>query len=301
MRQSAAVIILILMFSPSAAAADEQAIYEHAYQDALRNQQVGVVRDMPDYLSPRQVPLTKAEREAMQMASEWAKNPNKPIMLSNGKVSFMYGASIPTVISAPMKITDLEFESGENIQNVLLGDTARWQVDSGSVGAVPHLFVKPLDAGLETNAVITTGKRVYHLRFISQRKDSMSYVGFIYPEHSLAIMRNQAAKEEKDARFKSFSGPASGHFDMTSLDFRYDISGFASWKPTQVYNDGMKTYIRLPDNIQETPILVAKNSGYLVNYRFVNNVYVVDGLFDELSLVLGVGSSQEQISIKKIE
>jgi type IV secretion system protein VirB9 len=257
-------------------------------------------REMPDPLSPRQSALSREDQDALKLAADFAKHPNKPVIVGGGKMAYLYGASIPTIVAAPLKITDIELEAGEAIQNVLLGDTARWQVDSGAVGAVPHLFLKPLDAGLETNAVITTQKRVYHLRLISRREDSMPYVGFVYPERGLAIQRKQQEEQARQERFNSFSqGAEPGHKDLSALDFGYSVSGSAKWRPVQVYNDGIKTYLRLPDGVRETPILLAQNSGSLVNYRLVNGVFIVDGVFDELSLVLGVGSDQEQVTVAR--
>jgi type IV secretion system protein VirB9 len=299
-------IALICLFAPALlvntvwpvcrAWASEQDLYEEALR---REMAVRALRELPDYISREQVPLSRAERDALKLAEAWARNPTKPILLSSGKVAFLYGAGIPTIISAPMHISDLEFEDGESVHNVLLGDTARWQVETGAVGSIPHLFIKPLDAGLETTAVVTTAKRVYHLRLVSERKGNMPYIGFIYPERGLAAARRQAERKEAEERHNSMNMDGRS-VDLSSLDFQYDISGSASWKPVQVYNDGQKTYIRLPENTREAPVLLAESGGeMLVNYRLVNNVFVVDGVFEEISLVLGVGSRQERVSISR--
>ena len=59
--------------------------------------------------------------------------------------------------------------------------------------------------------------------------------------------------------------------DLSRLNFGYALKGRASWKPTQVYDDGKQTFIRLPESTAtgEMPILlVRKASGnVLVNYR----------------------------------
>jgi type IV secretion system protein VirB9 len=297
-------LFIFLSATPAyAATASELEMYEQAYRNAQSagSGAVNVTRTMPDYFSKTPVALSKNDQEALKLAESWARTPSKPILLSSGKVAFLHGASIPTIIAAPLNITDLEFEAGESIQSVMLGDTARWQVDSGSVGNIPHIFIKPLDAGLDTSAVITTGKRIYHLRLVSQVKGSMPYIGFIYPESNLAVIRNQAEKAEKQAQFGSMVNASGQSVDVSSLDFNYRVDGSARWKPVQIYNDGLKTYIKLPPNIQEMPILLSKNRGdILVNYRVINNTFIVDGLFDELSLILGVGSKQEQISIRKM-
>ncbi len=257
-------------------------------------------KPLPDYFSQTNVPLTAHEQDTLQMAQTWAKTPHKPIQLPNGKVAFLHGASIPTIIASPFNLTDLEFEAGENIASVLLGDTARWTIETGAVGNIPHLFIKPLDTGLETSAVVTSNKRVYHLRLVSQRKGFMPYVGWLYPEASLAMLQKERAQAEKQKEY-STTVIDGQQVALSDLHFGYKINGSASWKPVQVYNDGVKTYIKLPAKVQEMPILLARSQGdVLVNYRIDNNTFVVDGLFDELVLVIGVGGKQERVRINKI-
>jgi type IV secretion system protein VirB9 len=286
------------------ATAQDQALFEHELQRELgRSQGIPAARDLPDYFSSKKIPLTKAEQAALSMAQSWARNPSQPIRLANGKIAFLYGASIPSIIASPFNIVDMEFEPGENVQAVLLGDTARWQVESGAVGIIPHVFIKPVDTGLETSAIITTSRRVYHLRLISQRQGFMPYVGFIYPEHSLAKLRLENERREKREYFDSAPAPgATGReINLASLDFNYKINGSARWKPVQVFSDSDKTYIKLPEKIQEMPVLLARSKDeILINYRIENNVYIVDGVFPEMLLILGAGSRQEKITIRKL-
>ncbi len=69
-----------------------------------------------------------------------------------------------------------------------------------------------------------------------------------------------------------------------------------------MFNDGVKTYIKMPDTVNqgEMPVLLVENkSGQaLVNYRVRNNSFVVDQLFEEAVLIVGVGSDQEKITIR---
>lgn len=298
-------LIFMLTLVPCPAFAQEQEIYEGMYLDEIQKNDSGRFKNqpppLPDYFSKTSVPLTAQEKENLAKAHEWAANPAKPVRLPNGKMAFLHGASVPTIIAAPFNITDLELEAGESIESVLLGDTARWAIDSGYVGNTPHIFFKPLDTGLETSAVVTSNKRVYHLRLVSQRKGFMPYVGFIYAEHRITAIRasNEKAVQERQARTTVIDGKA---VDLTTLDFNYQTSGdlYVSWKPVQVYSDGDKTYIKLPAKIQEMPILLARGGGgILINYRVENNTFIVDGDITEVMLILGVGSSQKKITVKK--
>ena len=66
-----------------------------------------------------------------------------------------------------------------------------------------------------------------------------------------------------------------------------------------MFDDGQKIYIHLPRKATELPVLLAKKNGenVLVNYRVDGKTLVVDGLFDNISLLLGVGSKKEEVRI----
>ena len=69
---------------------------------------------------------------------------------------------------------------------------------------------------------------------------------------------------------------------------RTSFFGRYLWTPVAVYNDGLKTYIEMPETMKssEAPVLYVKNSGKLlmVNYRLKGNMFIVDRLFDEAEM-----------------
>ena len=246
-----------------------------------------------------EVNLSPKEEEALRLANTWSALPVKPIQAEGGKVVYLHGFSLPTIIGSPMQISDIEFEPGEIINEILVGDTTRWLVESGTSGSgVAHIFVKPLYADLQTSLVVTTSKRVYHIKLISKLDNHTPYVGFIYAEQAKAL----AVKDRKEKVWSSteINGQT---VDLSSLDFNYSVSGKASWKPVQVYNDGSQTFVKLPDSASraDSPVLLAMRGQreQIVNYRIHNNTFVVDGLFDHLALISGVGRDQERVDVKR--
>ena len=243
--------------------------------------------------------LNPKEEEALRLANTWSDRPIKPIQTADGKVVYVHGATRPTIIGAPMQISDIELEAGEMVNEILVGDNTRWLVESGSSGAgTTHIFVKPLEAGLETTLVVTTNKRVYHLKLISQEKDFTPHIGFLYKEQAKIL----GAKDRKEQRWNTTE--INGQkVDLSGLDFQYQVKGRATWKPIQVYNDGQQTFVRLPDSASkaEVPVLLAMKGKreQLVNYRVHNNTFVVDGLFDHLALISGVGRDRVRVDIKR--
>lgn len=243
--------------------------------------------------------LSPKEIEALRLASEWSDRPIKPIQTAGGKVVYMFGSTLPTIIGSPMEISDIELEPGEQVNEILVGDSARWLVESGSsAGGVTHIFAKPLESGLKTSLVVTTNKRTYHLKLISQDSGHMPYTGFLYPEQA-RVLKAKAQKEQTWA-----TGQIDGKtVELSGLDFNYKVSGKASWKPVQVFNDGNQTFIKLPDSASKTevPVLLAMKGKreQLVNYRVQNNTFIVDGIFEHLVLISGVGRDQVKITVRK--
>lgn len=254
-----------------------------------------------DFLGPDTVPLTAKERRALSLTRDWAGRGPSPVLAQSGKLVYVHGASMPTIIASPMQVCDVELQPGEKINEIIVGDSARWMVESGTAGDTTHLFVKPVDAGLETTAVVTTDRRVYHLRLVSQRAGHTPYVGFVYADamkQRLTAARESHAKERERNALKTAEGRTA---DVAGLNFNYALKGRASWKPARVFDDGEKTYIHLPGRISDMPVLFARSGGeqVLVNYRIDGGNIVVDGVFDELSLVLGVGRAQEEVRIER--
>ena len=69
--------------------------------------------------------------------------------------------------TAPGEVSDIALQAGENLVSVAAGDTARWVIGDTASGSGAarrtHVLVKPSAAGLSTNLVIATDRRVYHV------------------------------------------------------------------------------------------------------------------------------------------
>lgn len=258
-----------------------------------------------DYLNPSVVPLTDRERKALQLTGQWSRSDIQPYMAGGGKLVYVHGASQPTIIAAPMQVCDVELEPGEKVNEIVVGDSARWLVESGTAGDTTHLFVKPVDAGLESSAVVTTDRRVYHLRLLSQRSGHTPYVGFAYSDRLQRTATLKKEQEGKDKQWQSTTDAMGKEVDLSKLNFNYELDGSALWKPERVYDDGLKTYIQLPrvTKTGEMPILLVRKGGkdVLVNYRVQNLTMMVDGLFETIALVVGVGGDQESVEIRRVQ
>jgi len=255
---------------------------------------------LPDFISPS-APLTPKERQSVKMTQDWASSGSAPIQ-ANGKLLFVFGANIPTVIGAPNQICDIELQAGETVNDVISGDSARWVVEASKAGNAAHIVLKPLDAGLETNLVITTDRRTYHINLKSVQKGNTPHIAFTYPEDIHTKLKNNEEKDKKDHQWNTANVDGQPK-DLSQLNFSYDIKGDASWKPLQVFDDGHQTFIKLPPQVEssDAPVVMARNNGQdtLVNFRMKNLTLLVDGVYPETILISGVGSKQQRITIRK--
>jgi len=242
---------------------------------------------------------------AVGQSKEWLTAENKPTVGDDGRVMFTFGAGLPVVVCAPLRVCVIELQAGERVnKEVQLGDSVRWIVtpaESGSDKTAQTLVViKPKEVGLDTNLVIPTDKRNYYIRLVSRPTDYVARVAFNYPEEARAAWEVYAAKRSELA--KAEVAPDMAAMSIERLKFDYSMEGDASFRPVRVLDNGEKTYIQLPPTAKadEIPVLVVLNTEgkeQLVNSRFINGWYEVDRLFDRAALILGVGSEQRKIVI----
>ncbi|WP_051335031.1 P-type conjugative transfer protein TrbG [Bradyrhizobium sp. Ai1a-2] len=220
---------------------------------------------------------------------------------ADGKVVFLFGEVQPSIVCSPLEVCDIELEAGEVVRDVLVGDTVRWKVEPATSGAVGgqaiHLIVKPSEPGLVTSMVVTTSRRTYHIQLKSNATQYMARVGFEYP----ADVSGRLA--DINARIGTEVIPGAG-VPAEQLSFAYSVSGSASWRPTRVYSDGVKTYIQFPSSLsgQDAPVLFVVSGGQnrIVNYRLKDDMMVVDYQIDTAILVSGVGFwNQDKVTIRR--
>ena len=195
------------------------------------------------------------------------------------------------IYCAPEQVTDIVLQPGEELVSVSAGDTVRWvlgdTVSGTGAEAQAHILIKPIQAGLRTNLIITTSLRAYHLELRAFEETYMAAVSWRYADQQLVTrVANSGA-----ARATASSTPAGLQLDR--LKFRYDIhGGTPHWRPAQVFDDGRKVYIRFPARLDqgEAPALFVigrDGKSQLVNYRMAGDYYVVDRLFARAELRLG--------------
>lgn len=191
------------------------------------------------------------------------------------------------LVTAPEQVSDIALQPGEQLQSVAAGDTARWVIGDTASGSGAsrrtHVLVKPSAAGLRTNLVIATDRRVYHLQLESSARASLAAISWTYPQDGLlALQRANAA-----------AAAVAPAVPLEQLNFGYRISGDrVPWRPLRAFDDGQQVFIEFAPGLGsgEAPplfVLGAKGRAELVNYRVRGRYYVVDRLFAAAELRLG--------------
>ena len=211
------------------------------------------------------------------------------------------------VYTAPGQVTDVALQPGEQLVGsgpVAAGDTVRWIIGDTESGTGPnrkvHILVKPTRPDLQTNLVINTDRRTYHLELLSTEKTYMASVSWQYPQDQLVALRRQNAAAVA-------AQPVATGIDISALNFRYTIEGDTPpWRPLRAFDDGSKVYIEFPSGIRQgemPPLFIIGPGGEseLVNYRARQNYYVVDRLFAAAELRLGDRNSERRVRIVRTD
>ena len=160
-------------------------------------------------------------------------------------------------------ITTIKLEADEDILYIVGGNTEAFLIDQtrGGKDGSSLVYIKPLFEDLDTNIVITTDKRVYFFYVKTSKTIFNSMVRFQYPyereivayanEIALNKINNPAPVEVK----KNETLPNISMIGNEKIDLKYNIKSNNAIAPDLVYNNGLKTYVRLKKGIQEMPIL----------------------------------------------
>ncbi|TFZ62437.1 P-type conjugative transfer protein TrbG [Photobacterium damselae subsp. piscicida] len=261
-------------------------------------------QDSLNFLSP-DIPLTNAEKAGVALAQKWMNGKTKPITRGDGSVTYFYGAVMPTVVCSPLNLCDIQLQPGEEIlpKGLNASDTVRWtispMVSNSPQGKITHVMVKPADAGLSANLVIGTNLRTYNIKLISRQKEWMPTVNFDYPE---VISQTLQSLYTRTAEAKERNTLGNG-LSIEDLDFNYKTQGNAPFVPVRVYNNSIKTILDMPRSVAtgKLPTLLVVNDGRreVVNYRYLNGRFIVDGLPNQIILLLGSGKYQQSVLITK--
>jgi P-type conjugative transfer protein TrbG len=276
--------------------------------------------EVPLNWRPPHAELNAAAVSAAEVSRQWETGVATPTPGADGKVVYIFGQGMPVLVCAPLRVCAIELQAGEHLESQpQIGDSRRWEITpvlSGSgLDETPLLIVKPIEAGLETNLIVSTDRRTYVFRLVSDPTRYVSRLAFQYPGEDAAKWaafqaRQDAAKRDAEAvaeqaheKDKRAGVVPLAENALDNLYFDYKLSGDAAYRPQQVFDDGQHTYLIYPNDgrFRELPTLLIQVNGKseLVNFRVDGSRYIVDRLFDKAILVVGVGKKQTRVTITR--
>lgn len=197
--------------------------------------------------------------------------------------------SVYQVITQTYHSTLILFEPGEEILEtpyVSEPDVWRFSRGIGLKNGVPqhHLLVKPDYSNLNSTLVVVTDRRVYQMELVSTKTTYMPTVQWLYPQ---TIADGETWKQYQEE--KLFTEQGNVRRDQVSFDYkmRHSVFKIPTWLPTQVYDDGQRTYIILNDKslLTEYPA-VFNEKNEIINYRVKDNIIIIDNLIEKVTLNL---------------
>lgn len=210
------------------------------------------------------------------------------------------------VYTRPLRATDIRLEPGEEATEApFISDSERWMLGAGvsreNGAAVQHIYVKPVETGLEASLIINTDRRVYHIILRSYREVHMPMVRWRYPaggmpESYITPSKTRAGAEDAGNTGGADIAPVNPRLLSFGYRITYGLFRKPPWLPKLVYDDGAKTYITFPEDVLRNELpAVFENRKDIVNYRVVDNLVIIDKLVEELT----VRMDDTEISITK--
>jgi P-type conjugative transfer protein TrbG len=203
---------------------------------------------LEDLIEPGEVPEETVARD------------EPPVLARPDARRFVYGERVPRVACLPYRACTIRLAADEVVLHLAIGDSERWLIEEVSApGTRPVLVFKPTSYNLLTNLVIRTDRRLYVVELVSPRPPQGGEAGevldaaydalveFSYP-HEWSREVGSVGDRASRAVVEAPVVPA----DPSRLHFAYRFERplwrrhRLGWTPEVVYDDGERTYLRLP-------------------------------------------------------
>jgi type IV secretion system protein TrbG len=270
--------------------------------------------------------LLQAQQQSAEVAAatrEYQSTGRARTLRTGSSIVFPYGHSQPTIICAPLRACVIELDRNEILLDQILSDPERWDADEArGPGGGSLVVVKPVSCDLTTNLVLTTDQRIYHMTLDSPScgqaleqsfNPDLAYtrhVRFYYPDDMVRRIASEEAVAAAQARQEEQSviPVQTTNADPTEWNFayRWQRDRRFPWVPTQVFDDGAQTFIRLPESArnEELPVLFSldpSGSMQIVNYAKRGDYFVADRVLRRAVLVTARRGSEQRLLIINLE
>lgn len=169
--------------------------------------------------------------------------------------------------------TTIEFEKGETVQYLTLGDTIAWQ--AYPMGHRVHL--KPVEPHAVTNLTVVTDRRMYYFRLTAttpkDKRDATYLLRFNYPPEGEIAVNPGAIRKPIGWQAKA---------DMATRvkvrNCHYSVSGSQNIKLLRACDDGTFTFLEFADGTNFPGFFAVDPDGNesVVNFRMEGKYVVIE-------------------------
>jgi type IV secretion system protein VirB9 len=178
------------------------------------------------------------------------------------------------IVGRPGVQSTIEFEDGERIENVAVGNSDAWQITPNRRASA--LFLKPLARATATNMTVITDQRVYMFDLVARGSAGAPVYAlrFQYPDAKpKAVQSPKMADAEADA-----DAGAMASFTPAQLFFGWQKKGHKRLLPARVFDDGTSLYLSWSGDNPLPAVLTMSPDGKEgpINYRTAGEYIVID-------------------------
>jgi len=162
----------------------------------------------------------------------------------------------------------LQFASGEQIENVAVGDSNGWEIVLN--GGSDRLFIRPKQPAGVTDMTVITSDHVYNFELVAQPAMSLDMpyvVRFEYPGAVVATVKKAADTRVSGSRHE-----------------QYKVTGDPKLRPSSVSEDGKRTHIKWPADHPIPAVYQITETGEqtLTNGVMRGDEFVIDSVIPRL-------------------
>jgi type IV secretion system protein TrbG len=218
-------------------------------------------------------------------------------------VTFNYDADQTYLILVrPKAMTHIQLRPDEKVVTLGAGDTSNFAL----VVSVNknNVLIRPKYSDMTTSVTLITTERSYPIMLRSTEEGTGKWyqrvtwnfddqlIEDVGATHGPVRTRTDVQPTASSQAEKPSLPPATVPLPIDKMNFGYSVEGTADFKPLHVFDDGVRTYLRMPDQIEVLPALFALtdgSDGQVLNYTISDKYMVVQGTHRALLLKLGKG------------
>lgn len=211
--------------------------------------------------------------------------------IKNNKHYLIYNDIGNTIECEMQQLCDIALLSNDSFASWIMTDGTVWndsaknKVSYFDENNIQHIVIQPTNISEHNNPVILVGNQhQYHFNLKAVKNNKINNYVFIMKPNK-EFNQNNAVIDDG----------ANIDFSNKKLDDKYYYRGDTDSEimPKKVFNDGAKTYIQMPNEIElnDLPIVYTFNNKgnleQLNNPRYRKPYYIIDGVLKRYALVSG--------------